>query len=60
MEPQPTVTKDSTEITFDLEATDEALLGAVKGLTCEVTVKTGGQEIHQRAGNGTLRIDPKL
>ena len=60
VEPQPTVTKDSTEITFDLEATDEALLGAVKGLTCEVTVKTGGQEIHQRAGNGTLRIDPKL
>ena len=60
IEPLPTVTKDSKEIIFAIEATDDALLGAVSGLGCELMFKAAGQEIRQRAGKGTLRIDPRL
>jgi hypothetical protein len=56
----PTITTDSKQITFEVEATDDALLGSVPGLECELVVKTAGQEIRQRAGKGTLRIDPRL
>jgi len=58
--PLPVIDKDSKEIAFEVEATDEALMGAVSGLSCEVTVQAAGQEIHQRSGTGTLRIDPRL
>lgn len=58
--PLPVITKDSKQLAFNIVATDEALLGQISGLSCEVIVKTGGQEIRQRTGNGTLRIDPKL
>jgi hypothetical protein len=58
VEPFPKLTKNSTEVVFDIEATDEALLGRVSGLSCELIVQAGGQEIRQRTGNGTLRIDP--
>lgn len=60
VEPLPVITKDEKEVVFDIEATDEALLGPVSGLTCELIVTTSGQEVRQRSGNGTLRIDPKL
>ena len=60
IEPLPTVTKDSKKIVFTIEATDDALLGAVSGLGCELMFKAAGQEIRQRAGKGTLRIDPRL
>jgi hypothetical protein len=60
VEPLPMLTKDSKEIAFLVEATDEALLGSVRGVTCELVVQAGGQEIRQRTGSGTLRIDPKL
>jgi hypothetical protein len=56
----PKITKDAQEIAFQLEATDEALLGPVTGLECELIVQVAGQEIRQRAGNATIRIDPKL
>jgi hypothetical protein len=59
-EPLPVITKDSKEVAFQVEANDDALLGAVSGLSCEVVVKAGGQEIHQRSGKGVLRIDPRL
>jgi hypothetical protein len=58
--PVPKITKDAQEIAFQLEATDEALLGPVTGLECELIVQVAGQEIRQRAGNATIRIDPKL
>lgn len=58
--PLPVITKDSKQLAFNIVATDEALLGRISGLSCEVIVKTGGQEIRQRTGSGTLRIDPKL
>jgi hypothetical protein len=54
------LTKDSKQVSFLIEATDEALLGSVGGVTCEVAVQAGGQEIRQRTGNGRLRVDPKL
>lgn len=60
VEPLPVVTRDSKEIAFEIEATDEALLGSVKGITCEVTMKVAGKEIRQRTGSGILRIDPRL
>ena len=58
--PLPLLTKHLKEISFQVEATNEALLGRVAGLSCEVVVETEGQEILQRTGSGTLRIDPKL
>ena len=57
--PLPTLSSASKELTFEIEATGEALLGSVRGLTCEVVVTAGGQEIRQRSGSGTLRIDPQ-
>ena len=60
VEPLPVITNESREFAFEVEATDEALLGAVKDLSCEVTVQVAGQEVHQRSGKGTLRIDPRL
>ncbi|MFM8261426.1 MAG: serine protease [Pirellula sp.] len=58
--PLPVITKDAKEIAFQIEATDEALLGPVAGLECELIVQVAGQEIRQRAGNATIRIDPRL
>ena len=58
--PPPKITKDAKQIEFKIAATDEALLGPVNGLECELIIQSAGQEIRQRAGNGTLRIDPKL
>jgi hypothetical protein len=58
--PPPTFTREFKQIAFEVEATDDALLGAVNGLECELIVNAAGQEIRQRAGKGTLRIDPRL
>jgi hypothetical protein len=58
--PPPRITKSSKQIAFEVEATDDALLGAVSGLECELLVRAAGQEIRQRSGKGTLRIDPRL
>ena len=60
IEPLPVVTKDSKEVVFEIEATDDALLGSVKGINCEVSLHAAGQEIRQRTGAGVLRIDPRL
>ena len=60
VEPLPIVTRESKEIAFEVEATNEALLGSVRGISCEITVRAAGQEIRQRTGNGTLRIDPLI
>jgi hypothetical protein len=58
--PPPKVTRESKQIAFEVEATDDALLGPVSGLECELLVRAAGQEIRQRSGKGTLRIDPRL
>jgi len=59
IEPLPVITRESKDLAFEIEATDEALLGAVGSLSCELTVLAAGQEIRQRTGKGTLRIDPR-
>jgi hypothetical protein len=59
IEPLPVITRESKELAFEVEASDEALLGVVSGLSCEMTVLVAGQEIRQRTGKGTLRIDPR-
>ena len=56
----PQITAADTEVVFQLHATDEALLGLTTGLECEITVHADGQEIRQRSGKGSLRIDPAL
>ncbi|OYV88913.1 MAG: hypothetical protein B7Z73_07510 [Planctomycetia bacterium 21-64-5] len=58
IEPAPVLTKESTTVSFELAATDEALLGQANGLMCEVEVPVGEQQIVQRTGKGALRIDP--
>lgn len=59
-EPLPRISALAKEVVFELEASDEALLGPATGLECEITVRAAGQEIRQRTGKGNLRIDPKL
>ena len=59
-EPLPRVSAVSTQVVFQIQASEEALLGPVNGLECEVTLQAAGQEIRQRTGKGNLRIDPKL
>ena len=54
----PRLTSASSEVVFQLQATGEALLGQVTGLGCEVLVSVAGQQVAQRSGRGTLRIDP--
>jgi hypothetical protein len=60
LEPFPHISAASKEVTFKIQASDEALLGSSIGIECEITVHTSGQEIHQRTGKGNLRIDPKF
>ncbi len=60
VEPLPRITATSKEVVFQIQATDDSLLGLVTGIECELTVHSAGQEIRQRTGKGNLRIDPKL
>jgi hypothetical protein len=56
--PPPRIAVDTQTVTFDLEASDETLLGPVGGIQAVIVLETDGQTIRQRAGQGTLRIDP--
>lgn len=58
-EPLPVITSGTQEIAFDIEATDDALIGTSNGLTCELAVTQAGQVIRQRSGRGILRTDPR-
>jgi hypothetical protein len=59
-EPLPRITSAAKEVVFHLDVSSEALLGPATGLECEITVNASGQEIRQRTGKGSLRIDPAL
>ena len=59
-EPLPRISAAAKDVVFHVQATDEALLGPVPSIECEIMVRAAGQEIRQRAGKGVLRIDPKL
>jgi len=58
-EPLPTIRRDTREIAFEIEATDDALIGSTKDIACEVAVTQAGQEVRQRSGRGVLRVDPR-
>ena len=58
--PNPSFAKSDSVVTFQLEATNAALLGQATGLQCEVSIPVNGQKIVQRSGLAKLRIDPKL
>lgn len=58
--PGPKLKVGDKQLTFDIEAGDDALLGQYKELTCEIIVRQNGQEIRQRTGKGILRVDPPL
>jgi hypothetical protein len=58
--PEPTIDKTSSEVAVELEATDDALLGLVNELKCELLFTVNGEEIRLRTGSGKLRIDPRL
>lgn len=58
--PAPVLRPDSKKLVFRLQAGDEALLGQYKQISVELTFRENGQEIRQRAGTGSLRIDPAL
>lgn len=57
--PEPTIDKNSTEVAVELEARDEALLGLVSDLKCDVQFTVNGEPISLRTGSGKLRIDPR-
>jgi hypothetical protein len=58
--PEPTIDATSQEVAVELEATDDALLGLVNELTCDVVFNVNGGEVSLRTGSGRLRIDPRL
>jgi hypothetical protein len=58
--PEPTIDQNSREVAVELEATDDALLGLVSELKCDVRFLTEGEEIRLQTGSGRLRIDPRL
>lgn len=58
-EPQ-TITKDSTQVTFDLTASADARPGQHKGLFCRVSVTENGAPVRHSVGYGELRVDKPL
>lgn len=56
----PKIKAGDPQLIFEIAASNEALMGQYKELTCEIVVKERGQEIRQRSGKGILRVDPAL
>jgi hypothetical protein len=54
----PQIKSGDKEVVFEVQATNDALLGLYKELACEVIVVDKGQPIHQQTGSGILRVDP--
>ncbi len=54
----PEIMSGDTQVVFNVEASEDALAGLYKEITCEVTVKENGQLVKQQTGSGILRIDP--
>lgn len=58
VEPAPQLKVGDKQLVFEVSASNDALLGQYKELTCEIIVRQAGQEIRQRTGKGILRVDP--
>jgi hypothetical protein len=54
----PEIKPGDKEVVFEVQASNDALLGMYKEIACEVTVVDKGQPIHQQTGSGILRVDP--
>jgi hypothetical protein len=54
----PEIKPGDKEVVFEVEASNDALLGMYREIACEVTVVEKGQPIHQQTGSGILRVDP--
>ncbi len=46
------------KITFQIEASTDALVGSYPAVACEVTVQADGRELRQVTGYGLMRVDP--
>ncbi len=57
---EATLGADSKQLTFEIDASADALLGQYKELACELTFSINGELIRQRLGKGILRVDPAL
>ncbi len=57
VEPMREIGPEDKEVTFQLRATDECLLGTYQGVTLEVTVTDEGQAVRQLTGSGIIRVD---
>jgi hypothetical protein len=54
----PEIKHGDKEVVFEVQASNDALLGMYKEIACEVTVVDRGQSIQQQTGSGILRVDP--
>jgi hypothetical protein len=54
----PEIKSGDKEVVFEVQASNDALLGLYKEIACEVVVTDKGQPIHQQTGSGVLRVDP--
>ena len=57
--PPPTIDSNASEVAVLLESRDEALLGMVGELACELKFSIDGEDVRLRTGSGRLRIDPR-
>jgi hypothetical protein len=57
MEEYQEITAQDKEVTFTLKASNESLVGNYRGVTLDVTVDDGGQQVRQFTGSGSIRID---
>jgi hypothetical protein len=55
-----TITKDSTEVVFQIKTDASSPAGEFKNLFCQVVVTQNGEPITQNLGSGKLRIDKPL
>lgn len=56
--PPPRLKSGQKDLTFELDIATDALLGSYRELACEVTLVEKGEEIRERLGRATLRVDP--
>ncbi len=57
-EPLPRFNATEKQLTFQIEASAETLVGQYPGLVCEVTLEENGELVRQQTGSGVLRVDP--
>lgn len=57
VEPTRDITATDKEVSFQIRATSEALVGNYQGIVLDLTVNDNGQSIRQLSGSGVLRVD---